>query len=788
MRLKQRHTIGAKLIAAFGCSTFMLTIVCVVAGTTWNQLDGQVSNLLESSVPKYNLSYVLESRSSEIRRRVDLLVSSNNKVELDHHLQALKSELDKIDQTLSESRRSHHNPADELRVLEQFYSDLRRSLDVIAAQVSQRIDQQRTIDRYEEQLSWLHQDIDTELKPLRQEYHWQIERGEENETTHEMLAMLNTIQRVLDLESKIYDMVAEIIQSSQKELVNNGLKVVAYRLDELNGLSKPIYDHPASIAYQQLVSELNTLLALQGDFHRQLLEKVKLSQQMQNTNDDIDRRLEAVHQQIARLIVNADKAFRDVKSETTQMVSYGNHVLIVCFSLSILTSLFLTYYFINRRIVARLTNLSASIDAIINDDLSHPIKADGKDEIGRLSEKLIEYGDKVREIQRTNAVSLINNTTASLVTCDSQGHIESANLNARQLLGLKTLSQQQALWASFKPDNQTKLKHVFANHGRLNILDKDAVTLAFDSETGSRYLHFDFRLFSHANLQKVIVTITDVTQQTLTALELEKIVADKTQDLLEKNHQLTNEIAERERAEVHLKNTQNDLIQAAKMAVVGQTMTSLAHELNQPLNAMSTYVYSANMFADKGDYDNAKSSINHIDGLVARMSKIIKNLRHFARKNDDQQSQQAHSLAEIVEQATILVSTKCKRQQVQIESSIPDSAMVVTNDVSLEQVLINLMVNGCDAVVESGNVTKNVAVIYLGENSGFHRLAIEDTGNGFDASIIDKLFSPFTTTKEVGLGLGLNICHSLIEANGGQIYLASNLNKGAMVVMELPCE
>ncbi|MCV5215555.1 HAMP domain-containing protein, partial [Escherichia coli] len=78
--------------------------------------------------------------------------------------------------------------------------------------------------------------------------------------------------------------------------------------------------------------------------------------------------------------------------------------------------MFLTYYFINRRIVARLIGLGDSIDAIIKNDLSHPVVVDGNDEIGRLSEKLIEYGEKVQEIQRTNALSLINNTTASLIT------------------------------------------------------------------------------------------------------------------------------------------------------------------------------------------------------------------------------------------------------------------------------------------------------------------------------------------------------------------------------------
>ncbi|WP_418114628.1 ATP-binding protein [Vibrio scophthalmi] len=784
MRLKQRHTIGAKLVAAFSCSSLMLTIACLVAWGTWNQLDGQVESLLESNVPKYNLSYVLESRSSEIRRRVDLLANANNKVELEAQWQGLSNEIDKVKRALTDN----DHLQSELQHFELFYQQLDRSVDLLANQVSSKIDHQRSIDRFREQLNWLHQDIATELTPLRQEYHWRIERNDSGEDTRDMLAILNTIQQVLDLENKVYAMLEEVISAPQKELVNNGLTMIHYRLAELNSLSTSIFAHPASIAYQQLINELTLVLKSDGEFHQLLLQNVALDHRLDQTNIEIDQRLESVHQQIAKLIVETDEAFVLVKQETTQMVSYGNHVLLVCFSLSILISLFLTYYFINKRIVGRLTRLSSSIDAIINDDFSHPIQVDGKDEIGRLSEKLIEYGDKVREIQRTNAISLINNTTASLVTCDRRGQIESANLSARQLLGLQTVCEPQKFWASFNAENQAKLRHVFTSYGQLAISDQESVTLALEGEERKCYLHFDFQLFSHANLQKVIVTITDVTQQTHTALQLEQLVAEKTRDLVQKNQQLTLEVIERKRAQLHLKDTQNELIQAAKMAVVGQTMTSLAHELNQPLNAMSTYVYSAQMFTEQGDISAVNHSINQISGLVGRMSKIIKNLRHFARKADGKQSQQQYPLAELVEQATILVSTKFKRQQVHIESDIPTDAFVWANDVSLEQVLVNLLVNGCDAVVESRQQEKQVNVCYLGKDGPFHRFAIVDNGTGFDGVIMDKLFSPFTTTKEVGLGLGLNICRSLIESNGGHIYLASSVDRGAMVVMELPSE
>ncbi|MEF1291989.1 HAMP domain-containing protein [Vibrio sp. M260118] len=210
-----------------------------------------------------------------------------------------------------------------------------------------------------------------------------------------------------------------------------------------------------------------------------------------------------------------------MKTQTASLVSYGNHVLIVCFSVSILMSLFLTYYFINRRIVARLTALSSSIDAITKGDLSHPIQVDGADEIGRLSEKLIEYGKSVKEIQRTNAISLINNTSASLLTCDLAGYVESANLSARRLLAVQGEVEKKLIWDSFENGSQRALAQVFRRGGDLFKQGHDELVLSV-SDLPVCYLHFDFHLFSHGQLNKVIVTITDITEQELNTRELEK--------------------------------------------------------------------------------------------------------------------------------------------------------------------------------------------------------------------------------------------------------------------------
>lgn len=779
-------TIGAKLVLAFIGTTLLLTVVSVVAWLTWSQLDGQVSELLEQSVPKYNTSYLLESRSSEIRYQVQLLPAIANKVELNHQVVTLSALIQSIKQTLNEHNRDGVS-SEVNRELLQRYLELEQTLHNYSELVLHRVEQTRQINKLNEQIDWLHQDIRSELTPIREELHWLIERDDTELRRNTALNQLRTIQQVLDLESNLFSMVNDVMESQQLGQVHNAVKVMQYKLEELRDHSQVLIELPSSIAYQQLLEELTDLLAPQGMFYLQILDKVALNHRINVLNQQIDVQLNDIHQHIGLIVNEADKSFLDVKKQTASLVSYGNHVLLVCFSVSILMSLFLTYYFINRRIVARLTALGTSIDAITRGDLSYPIQVDGQDEIARLSEKLIEYGESVKEIQRTNAVSLINNTSASLLTCDLAGCVESQNLSARRLLSTEPSAEHKPIWEILDSDNRLELARIFSRSGQLLTKGQDALTLSVGREEPC-YLHFDFHQFSHGQLNKIIVTITNVTQQELTARELEKRVDEKTHDLVEKNQRLSQEVQVRQRAERHLKKTQGELIQAAKMAVVGQTMTSLAHELNQPLNAMSTYVYSAKLSSDAQDIEGINQALNHIEALASRMSKVITSLRSFAKKSDGEQRAESLPLSDIVEHAITIVSTKAKRQMVELDNQIDGDLQVKFSALALEQVLINLMVNSCDALSESNQARRLVSIYSLYSTATHHVIAVEDTGEGFDPSIAAKLFTPFTTTKEVGLGLGLTISQSLMEKYAGQIHLASSIERGALVLLELPYE
>ncbi|MCG6442082.1 ATP-binding protein, partial [Vibrio parahaemolyticus] len=148
-------------------------------------------------------------------------------------------------------------------------------------------------------------------------------------------------------------------------------------------------------------------------------------------------------------------------------------------------------------------------------------------------------------------------------------------------------------------------------------------------------------------------------------------------------------------------------------------------------------------------------------------------LRHFAKKSDGEPTSASIELHDVAEHSMLLVNTRAKRQQIQIRNQLDTTLMVQGSLVAYEQVLINLMVNSCDALSEANGAERVIELCHLYSTQTHHAIAVCDNGKGFAPDIVDRLFTPFTTTKEIGLGLGMNICKSIIEKYNGNIYLAS---------------
>ncbi|UAN44549.1 HAMP domain-containing protein [Serratia sp. JSRIV001] len=248
--------------------------------------------------------------------------------------------------------------------------------------------------------------------------------------------------------------------------------------------------------------------------------------------------------------------------------------------------------------------------------------------------------------------------------------------------------------------------------------------------------------------------------------------------LNQQKSRLEQEITERKGIEQHLRATQDELVQAAKLAVVGQTMTTLAHEINQPLNALSMYLFTARHAVEKQQPEAATLALTKADGLIGRMDAIIRMLRQFTRRTEQDSPSQPVDLRQSLIAAWELLALR--HQPLRGELRLPDGAPNVLGDeVRIQQVLVNLMSNALDACQER----PLLQISWQRQASGWQVL-LWDNGPGWPLARAESLLKPFTTSKSVGLGIGLSISLSLMQQMGGSLHLASTLTQNACVVLQ----
>ena len=267
------------------------------------------------------------------------------------------------------------------------------------------------------------------------------------------------------------------------------------------------------------------------------------------------------------------------------------------------------------------------------------------------------------------------------------------------------------------------------------------------------------------------------------AEELERNIAQRTQELLEANQRLESKYAKLKETEHLLRTTQNELVQAGKLAMLGQMAAGVTHELSQPLAAIRAFADNAVTFLARGQGNKAGENLAHISAASARMGAIIGQLKGFARKSHETVS--TVDLAQAVRASALLLESDFRRHGVQFELDIQHAAQIVGDAVRTEQVLINLLRNALDAI-ESAPV-RQVKVML--EREGVDAVVrIRDSGGGIPEQVAPHLFEPFFTTKASGkgLGLGLAISSSIVQAMNGQLTARNHAGGGAEFVVRLP--
>jgi len=244
--------------------------------------------------------------------------------------------------------------------------------------------------------------------------------------------------------------------------------------------------------------------------------------------------------------------------------------------------------------------------------------------------------------------------------------------------------------------------------------------------------------------------------------------------------------AEIQRREQELREKQEQLVQAGKLATLGELTTGVAHELNNPLNNVGLFVGNAIDLIEHGvtDVKQIIRELSHATEQVRKATQIITHLRTFGRAAPV--SREPLVLRQVIERALALMQEQFRLREIDVALDLGSKEPVVLgNAIQLEQVFINLLTNARDAMVNS---PRKAIHILASVDCKTVELAFTDTGHGIPAGLERRIFDPFFTTKEVGkgTGLGLSITYGIIKDHGGMISVVSPPGAGATFVIQLP--
>jgi len=247
------------------------------------------------------------------------------------------------------------------------------------------------------------------------------------------------------------------------------------------------------------------------------------------------------------------------------------------------------------------------------------------------------------------------------------------------------------------------------------------------------------------------------------------------------------DITRRQQVELRLQDLQSELAHVGRVSEMGTLASSLAHELNQPLTAVAAYCETArDLLASDLDADLVAMLREALDDAVTqalRAGQIVRRLRDFISHGETER--QIESLPRLVTEANALALVGSREHGIEVQIQLdPRAEQVFVDRIQIQQVVVNLIRNAIDSMVEGP--VRSLAIRTDLEPGQFVRISIEDSGSGISEAVAQQLFQPFVTSKKSGMGIGLSICRTIIEAHGGRIWFEPALDSGTIFHFTLP--
>jgi len=243
------------------------------------------------------------------------------------------------------------------------------------------------------------------------------------------------------------------------------------------------------------------------------------------------------------------------------------------------------------------------------------------------------------------------------------------------------------------------------------------------------------------------------------------------------------DLSERQQTEARLQELQAELMHMSRLTAMGEMASTLAHELNQPLTAIANYLKGARrMLESGGDTGRLSDAVDKAGEQAIRAGQIIRRLRDFVARGEAER--RSASLPKLIEEASALALVGAKEFDIRVRYQLdPAADLIMVDEVQIQQVMLNLIRNALESMDGAPRRELTIATDVISESrtgADMARVSVADTGCGISPDVAERLFEPFVTTKAQGMGVGLSISRTIIEAHGGRLWVEDNPGGGAI--------
>ena len=240
------------------------------------------------------------------------------------------------------------------------------------------------------------------------------------------------------------------------------------------------------------------------------------------------------------------------------------------------------------------------------------------------------------------------------------------------------------------------------------------------------------------------------------------------------------DLTERQNTESRLQELQSELVHISRLTAMGEMASTLAHELNQPLSAISNYLKGSRRLLEANSDEQSsvlRDALDKAAEQALRAGQIIRRLRDFVARGESER--RVENIIKLVEEASALALVGAKEQAIRVQFRFdPAVELALADKIQIQQVLLNLMRNSIEAMQASSK--RELLLAAAPAENDMVRITVADTGSGIAPEVVSQLFQPFVTTKQQGMGVGLSICRTIVESHGGQIWAEPNPGGGTI--------